>query len=1213
MVVVNKVIHRFVRDRADYEEGGALYNQIIPYNVQAYSYKLRENGNPDNPKDYIVAYVLGTGSSTYLEIANGRGKDPEGNPVPGLSQEFIIQSEEEIMSLLDEKVTHLTSLTGEEANLRSGEIVQYIGETSEDYTEGYFYKAIHGQRGFVVNYEDSRLTGISNIQIDQEKLRDALESYGLSLPLDFQADHTHYWTCVSPLGGSSLGIGEDVLHDIWGITWEGTPEYVTPGIFTVIDIEESDGEGSWLRVNTQPVEQSNVQDVQVDGESVVVDHVANIVLADRIKKLEELPISSSDIIKNEIVEYVGETTANYINGYFYKAIEEIITDSMLVPNVVSVVISDSDVTTDKTVFENYIHPTTNLRLCFVYNADTASWYLDEEAVDLANYGVTIDPSLTPENDDNLYLDYRLAVTQFNWVRINVQPETDVSNKQDKDDTEVYKVGFNGGWEDANSIIDAGSHIAKTNNADGTVTIDVDDITDTGLEIAADDTGLTTGKAVYEYGETKVNKTNTASKVYGTDAQGNQTTYSLDEFGAIDDVRVDGQSVVENQIANITLSDRIRKLAVLPTTPGSTSNGEIVEYVGTTTQDYTNGYFYKAASQPVASTLTPHIISSVIHDSDIATNISTFESYVHPLDDMELHFTYVSGESSWYLDDEVVNLASYGIIIDPLLTPNDSDELYIDYRTNTISYNWTRVNVQPTTTVVDNLTTQSSTDALSANMGYELNERIDAVEGRGRFLSVWDCSTGLPQTNPPVSPYEYHSGDYFIVGVASPAHPSEITQIVQTVGSTLSNLAVQDITDFESQLPELADTTLVFVYDNNNNWTLNGDVIDITDYSITYTGTPVEGDRIRVVYSAEVINYRPSGLQYVNNVASTVIETDDVVVNDTYIFDGTTWVLQASGQREVTFDSLAGSPYDNTNLAIALNAKVDDVQVDGTSVVTNGVASIDLTGKVDTTDSASKIYGTNAQGGQTLYDLDDFGQVDDVQLNGTSVVDANKIANIEPEASDIAYTHPDHPSLQTVEDALDHLLYIEPTVTLHLDQTLSAYEIGLSINSVGLIWSWNKTITSQSLNQGIGDLSTSTTSYTYTPANPIDSNITFTITGGDGVETATSSVSVSFMPKRYWGVSTLTSLTDADILNLSQELSTSRTQTRTFDCSGGKYFYFVIKTSYCNNIGFKVNGMTFSDMDVETRNFTNASGHTDQYNIYRVHNIQTGDNIPVEVL
>ena len=227
MVVVNKVIHRFVRDRADYEEGGALYNQIIPYNVQAYSYKLRENGNPDNPKDYIVAYVLGTGSSTYLEIANGRGKDPEGNPVPGLSQEFIIQSEEEIMSLLDEKVTHLTSLTGEEANLRSGEIVQYIGETSEDYTEGYFYKAIHGQRGFVVNYEDSRLTGISNVQIDQEKLRDALESYGLSLPLDFQADHTHYWTCVSPLGGSSLGIGEDVLHDIWGITWEGTPEYVT--------------------------------------------------------------------------------------------------------------------------------------------------------------------------------------------------------------------------------------------------------------------------------------------------------------------------------------------------------------------------------------------------------------------------------------------------------------------------------------------------------------------------------------------------------------------------------------------------------------------------------------------------------------------------------------------------------------------------------------------------------------------------------------------------------------------------------------------------------------------------------------------------------------------------------------------------------------------------------------------------------------------------
>ena len=45
MTVVNKVIHRFIRERSEYEEGGALYNQIIPYNVQAYSYKLRDNGS----------------------------------------------------------------------------------------------------------------------------------------------------------------------------------------------------------------------------------------------------------------------------------------------------------------------------------------------------------------------------------------------------------------------------------------------------------------------------------------------------------------------------------------------------------------------------------------------------------------------------------------------------------------------------------------------------------------------------------------------------------------------------------------------------------------------------------------------------------------------------------------------------------------------------------------------------------------------------------------------------------------------------------------------------------------------------------------------------------------------------------------------------------------------------------------------------------------
>ena len=264
-------------------------------------------------------------------------------------------------------------------------------------------------------------------------------------------------------------------------------------------------------------------------------------------------------------------------------------------------------------------------------------------------------------------------------------------------------------------------------------------------------------------------------------------------------------------------------------------------------------------------------------------------------------------------------------------------------------------------------------------------------------------------------------------------------------------------------------------------------------------------------------------------------------------------------------------------------------------------------RVEKTTNAQKIYGTDSEGGQTLYDLTDFGAVEDVRLNGTSVV-VDKIANIEPDAEDIAYTNDQYPSMKNLQDAMDKLLYITPTVSISGGGN---YEIGSTRATTTLTWVWNKTIASQSLNQGIGSLDPALRTYTY--ATAISSNTTFTITGTDGTTSKSASTSVNFMPKRYWGVSAKTSLTDAEIIALSSELSTSRQQTRTFDCSGGKYFYFAIKTSYCNGIAFKVGGLSFSDMLVETRQFTNASGHTDTYNIYRVNNIQTGSAIQVEVL
>ena len=218
------------------------------------------------------------------------------------------------------------------------------------------------------------------------------------------------------------------------------------------------------------------------------------------------------------------------------------------------------------------------------------------------------------------------------------------------------------------------------------------------------------------------------------------------------------------------------------------------------------------------------------------------------------------------------------------------------------------------------------------------------------------------------------------------------------------------------------------------------------------------------------------------------------------------------------------------------------------------------------------------------------------------------ALVDIEAEDVGYTNEQYPTMQNLQDAMDVLLYVAPTVSISGGGT---YEIGYTKASTDLSWNWSKPVKSQSLNQGIGELSPEARSYTYT--TPISTNTTFTITGSDGKTTKSASTSVTFQPSRYWGVSAKTSLTDADILGLSSELSTSRTQSRTFDCSGGKYFYLVIRTDYCSGIKFKVGGLSFSDMIVETRSVVNAQGYSQSYNIYRVNNIQTGSAIAVEVL
>lgn len=69
---------------------------------------------------------------------------------------------------------------------------------------------------------------------------------------------------------------------------------------------------------------------------------------------------------------------------------------------------------------------------------------------------------------------------------------------------------------------------------------------------------------------KVDKVTTTNRVYGTDANGAQTTYDKNSFGQVDDVKVDNVSVVNNKIASIDLSGKQNKPTITASTTATLS-------------------------------------------------------------------------------------------------------------------------------------------------------------------------------------------------------------------------------------------------------------------------------------------------------------------------------------------------------------------------------------------------------------------------------------------------------------------------------------------------------------------------------------------------------------------------------------------------------------------------------------------------------------------
>lgn len=189
-----------------------------------------------------------------------------------------------------------------------------------------------------------------------------------------------------------------------------------------------------------------------------------------------------------------------------------------------------------------------------------------------------------------------------------------------------------------------------------------------------------------------------------------------------------------------------------------------------------------------------------------------------------------------------------------------------------------------------VTTSADTFALVTKDINPLQQQINHLQTIGRFLSFWDATTGLAQTNPQTSPYVYQTGDYFRVGVvAGPGgtnyKPSGSSYTIGVASTTVET--------------ERLSVGQVYYYDGAN-WALAaGGSVAIDETTITFNNN----DEIQAVAVVD----QNTGI--VKTWTGTAAEYDAIVTKD-------------PDTEYIIIDDIGGSATDIGQITEALNDKVD---------------------------------------------------------------------------------------------------------------------------------------------------------------------------------------------------------------------------------------------------------------------------------------------------
>lgn len=176
-------------------------------------------------------------------------------------------------------------------------------------------------------------------------------------------------------------------------------------------------------------------------------------------------------------------------------------------------------------------------------------------------------------------------------------------------------------------------------------------------------------------------------------------------------------------------------------------------------------------------------------------------------------------------------------------------------------------------------------------------------------------------------------------------------------------------------------------------------------------------------------------------------------------------------------------------------------------------------------------------------------------------------------------------------------------------TNATNEIGSTVTETVITWSFNKEPKTQTIKFGseVAEvLDKSIRSKTYS-GKTITSNTSIVITATDERNAqASRTLNITFQPRAYWGVAQNKEIYDsADILALSgSALTSTRTRNINVNAGEGEHIIYTIPSSF-GTPTFKINGFEGGFVKVGTINFTNASGYSQNYDVYKSVNPNLG--------